>query len=50
MAKIKRREMQTQKQYSDVLSKRKPKSLVKNLSATLQAVDNPLENIVGIYE
>ena len=30
--------MQTQRQHSDVLSKRKPKFLVKNLSAALQAV------------
>ena len=50
MAKIKGREMQTQRKYSDVLSKRKPKSSVKNLSAALQVVNNPLENKVRIYE
>ena len=43
------REMQTQRQHSDVLAKRKPKSSVKNLSAALQAVNNPLENKVGIH-
>ena len=42
--------MQIQRQHSDVLLKRKPKSLVKNLSATLQAVNNPLENKIGIHE
>ena len=42
--------MQTQRQHSGVLSKRKPKYLAENLSATLQVVNNPLENEVGIYE
>ena len=42
--------MQTQRQYSDVLLKRNPKSSAKNLSAALQAVNNPLENKVGIHE
>ena len=42
--------MQTQRQYNDVLSKRKPKSSAKNLFAALQAVNNPLENKVGINE
>ena len=50
MAKIKGRKMQTQGQHNDVLSKRKPKPLTKNLSAALQAVSNPLENVVGIHE
>ena len=50
MAKIKEREMQTQRQHSDVLSKRKPKSLAKNLFAALQTVNNPLENEVRIQE
>ena len=50
MAKIKGREMQTQGQHNDVLSKRKLKPLAKNLSAALQAVNNPLKNVVGIYE
>ena len=50
MAKIKGKEMQTQGQHSDMLSKGKPKSSAKNLSAALQAVNNLLENIVGIYE
>ena len=42
--------MQTQGQHSDVLSKRKPKPLAKNLSAALKAVNNPLKNEVGIHE
>ena len=42
--------MQTQRQHIDVLSKRKPKSSVKNLSTAPQVVNNPLENIVGIHE
>ena len=42
--------MQTQGQHNDVLSKRKPKPLAQNLSAALQVVSNPLENVVGIYE
>ena len=50
MAKIKKREMQTQRQHSDVLSKKKPKSSAKNLSAALQAVNNPLENKVEIHK
>ena len=50
MEKIKGREMQTQRQHIDVLSKRKPKSSAKKLSATFQAVNNPLENEVGIHE
>ena len=50
MAKIKGREMQTQGQHNDVLSKRKPKPSAYNLSATLQAINNPLKNKVGIYE
>ena len=50
MAKIKGREMQTQGQHNDVLLKRKPKPLAKNLSAALQAVNNPLKNQVRIYE
>ena len=33
-----------------MLLKRKLKYLAKNLSAALQAVNNPLENEVGIYE
>ena len=33
-----------------MLSKRKPKYSMKNLSATLQAADNPLENEVGKHE
>ena len=49
-AKIKGREMQTQRQHSDVLSKRKPKSTAKNLFAALQVVNNPLENKVGIHK
>ena len=50
MEKIKGREMQTQGQHNDVLSKRKLKSSVLNLSAVLQAFNNPLENEVGIHE
>ena len=50
MAKIKGREMQTQGQHNDVLLKKKPKPSVLNFSATLQAVNNPLENQVGILE
>ena len=50
MAKIKGREMQTQGQHNDVLLKKKPKPSVLNFSATLQAVNNPLENQVGIHE
>ena len=42
--------MQTQRQHSDVLLKRKPKSSAKNLFAALQVVNNPLENMVGIHE
>ena len=36
--------MQTQRQHSDVLSKRKPKNSAKNFSAALQAVIDPLDN------
>ena len=50
MAKIKGRDMQTQEQHSDVLSKRKSKSSAWNLSAALQVVNNTLENEVGIHE
>ena len=50
MAKIKGGEMQTQRQHNDVLSKRKSKSSALNLFAALQAVNNPLENKVGIHE
>ena len=50
MARIEGKEMQTQRQHSDVLSKRKPKSSVKNLSAAFQVVNNPLENKVRIHE
>ena len=50
MAKIKGREMQTQRQHNDVLSKRKPKSSTKNLSVALQTINNPLKNEVGIHE
>ena len=50
MIKIKGREMQIQRQHSDVLSKRKPKSSTENLSAALQVVNNPLENKVRIHE
>ena len=42
--------MQTQKQHNDVLSKRKPKSSMKNLFAAFQAVNNTPENKVGIHE
>ena len=42
--------MQTQRQYNDVLSKRKPKSSAKNLSNALQTVNNTLENKVGIHD
>ena len=42
--------MQTQGQHNDVLLKRKPKSSVFNLSTALQAVNNPLKNVVGIHE
>ena len=44
------KEMQTQRQHSDVLSKRKLKSSAKNLSAALQTVNNPLNNEVEIHE
>uniref|UniRef100_A0A7N2RDP3 E3 ubiquitin-protein ligase RMA n=1 Tax=Quercus lobata TaxID=97700 RepID=A0A7N2RDP3_QUELO len=47
-AKIERKEDANTKTTRDVLSKRKPKPSAKNLSAALQAVINPLENIVGI--
>ena len=47
-AKIKRKEDVNTKTTRDVLSKRKPKPSAQNLSAALQAVINPLENIVGI--
>ena len=50
MAKIKGREMQTQGQHNDVLSKKKPNLLAQNLSAALQAVNNTLKNQVGIHE
>ena len=33
-----------------MLSKRKPKYSAKNLTTALQAINNPLENDVGIYE
>ena len=36
--------------HGDVFSKRKSKYSAKNLSAALQAVNNPLENKVGIHE
>ena len=39
--------MQTQGQHNDVLSKRKPKNSVKNLSAAFQAKINPLDNQLG---
>ena len=42
--------MQKQGQYSNVLSKRKPKPSAWNLFAALQAVSNPLENVVGKHE
>ena len=42
MAKIKGRDMQTQGQHNDVLSKRKPSK--PNL------LNNPLKNVVGIHE
>ena len=42
--------MQTQGQHNDELSKRKSKPSAENLSAALQAVSNPLENVVGIHE
>ena len=48
MEKIKGREMQTQGQHNDVLLKRKLKSSAQNLSTALQAVNNPLKNVVGI--
>ena len=48
--KIKRKEDANTKTTRDVLSKRKPKSSAKKLSAALQAVINPLENTVGIHE
>ena len=50
MAKIKGKEMQTQGQHNDVLSKRKPKPSTQNLSAAFQAVNNPLKNVVGIHK
>ena len=42
--------MQTQEQHNNVLLKRKPKPSAQNLSTALQAVSNPLENVVGKYE
>ena len=42
--------MQTQDKHRDVLSKKKPKNLVKNLSMTLQVEIDPLENKVGVCE
>ena len=50
MAKIKVKEMQTQGQYNYVLSKRKPKLSTQDLFAAFQAINNPLKNVVGIYE
>ena len=35
------------KLHADVFSKRKPKNLAKNLSATLQAIIDPLDNQLG---
>ena len=35
------------RQHQDVLSKRKPKNLAKNLSTALQAVIDPLDNQLG---
>ena len=35
------------REHADVLSKRKPKNLVKNLSAAFQTVINPLDNQLG---
>ena len=37
------------RQHTDVLSKNKPKNLVKNLFAALQAVIDPLDNQLGIH-
>ena len=48
-AKLERKEDANTKTTHDVLSKRKPKPSVYNLSAALQAVNNPLENKVGIH-
>ena len=42
--------MQTQRQHSDVLSKRKPKFSVQNLSAALPAVIDPLDNQLGYMD
>ena len=42
--------MQTQGQHIDVLSKRKPKPSAKNLTAALQAVSNPLENVIRMHK
>ena len=50
MVKIKGRGIQTQKQHSDMLLKMKLKFSTKNLSAALQAVNNPLENEVRKHE
>ena len=36
--------------HADVLSKRKPKDLAKNLSAALQAVNRSTRKWVGVYE
>ena len=33
-----------------MLSKMKPKYSAKNLSTALQAVNNPLDNVVGVHE
>ena len=48
-AKIERKEDANTKTTRDVLSKRKLKPSAKNLSAALQAVNNLLENTVGIH-
>lgn len=47
-AEIERKEDANTAITPDMLSKRKPKTSAKNLSAALQAVINPLENTVGI--
>ena len=50
MAKIKGREMQTQEQHTMCYRRGNRSPRRKNLFATLQTVNNPLENVVGIHE
>ena len=50
MAKIKGREMQTQGQHTMCYQRGNRNPRRKTFSAALQAVNNPLKNVVGIHE